>query len=323
VRYPGGGELPEAQQQAYRRALRLQWISVAYWISIITLLYFTLGQSQAMKAAWVEDILGLFPPVAFLIAARYRTRPPTKRFPWGYHRASAVAYVVATLALFVLGLFLLIDSAEKLITGVHPPIPLVELFGHDIWLGYLMMGALVYGIIPPLILGHKKMKLAAELHDKVLFADAKMNRADWLTAGAAILGIAGIGAGLWWADSVAAIVIALDILHDGVRYLRTSVSDLMDEAPTTYDEERPDPVVDEVRESVERTTWIRDFAVRAREEGHVLAVNVLAVPEGDVSPRQVERLIEELRHVHWRVHDVTVTPVSAIDDAPDGVLERT
>jgi hypothetical protein len=29
------------------------------------LLYFVLGSSQAMKAAWVEDILGMFPPVAF------------------------------------------------------------------------------------------------------------------------------------------------------------------------------------------------------------------------------------------------------------------
>jgi divalent metal cation (Fe/Co/Zn/Cd) transporter len=132
VRYPGGSELPTAERECLRKAIRLQWISVAYWLSIIVLLYFTLGQSQAMKAAWIEDILGLFPPVAFLIAARYRDRAPTESFPWGYHRAISVAYVVATLALFVLGLFLLLDSAEKLITGVHPPIPLVEILGHEV-----------------------------------------------------------------------------------------------------------------------------------------------------------------------------------------------
>jgi cation diffusion facilitator family transporter len=319
VRYPGGGELPDRQQEVHRRAVRLQWISVAYWISIIVLLYFTLGQSQAMKAAWVEDILGLFPPVAFLIAARFRKRAPTERFPWGYHRAISVAYVVATLALFVLGLFLLLDSAEKLITGVHPPIPLVEILGHEVWLGYLMMGALVYGVIPPVILGHKKQKLAAQLHDKVLFADAKMNRADWMTASAAILGVAGIGAGLWWADAVAAIVISLDILHDGVRYLRAAVSELMDEAPTTYDETGPDPVVEEVRTQVTRTSWVRESIVRAREEGHMLNINVLAVPDGEITVERVERLIEKLRRVHWRVHDVTVTPVARIEGAPEAL----
>jgi cation diffusion facilitator family transporter len=319
VRYPGGPELPARQKDAHRRAIRLQWISVAYWISIITLLYFTLGQSQAMKAAWVEDILGLFPPIAFLVASRFRDRAPSAKFPWGYHRAISVAYVVATLALFVLGLFLLLDSAEKLITGVHPPIPLVEILGHEIWLGYLMMGALLYGIVPPVILGRKKMRLAAELHDKVLFADAKMNRADWLTASAAILGIAGIGAGLWWADSVAAIVISLDILHDGVRYLRASVSELMDQSPTTYDEVGPDPIVEDVTEEVNRTSWVREAVVRAREEGHVLAINVLAVPRDEVTVERVERLVRKLGDVHWRVHDVTVTPVARIEDAPDAV----
>jgi divalent metal cation (Fe/Co/Zn/Cd) transporter len=167
------------------------------------------------------------------------------------------------------------------------------------------------------ILGHKKKQLAADLHDKVLFADSKMNRADWLTAGAAILGIAGIGAGLWWADAVAAIVISLDILHDGVRYLRAAVRELMDEAPTTYDEEKPDPVVDELRERVSRAAWIGDFALRAREEGHLLDVDVFAVPAGGVDVAQVEELIRELREVHWRVHDVSVTPVANIDGAPD------
>ena len=43
-----------------------------------------------------------------------------------------------------------------------------------------------------------------------------MNRADWLTALAAVVGVIGIGAGLWWADAVAAIVISLEITRDGL-----------------------------------------------------------------------------------------------------------
>lgn len=81
MRYPAGFELPPEQQEALSKAKRLEWISIAYWISAIILLYFTLGQSQAMKAAWVEDILSLFPPIAFLVAARFRDRQPSGRFP--------------------------------------------------------------------------------------------------------------------------------------------------------------------------------------------------------------------------------------------------
>src|SRR5690606_9465820 len=135
------------------------------------------------------------------------------------------------------------------------------------WLGWLMLAALAYSGIPPVIIGRMKQPLADALHDKVLFADAKMNRADWLTAGAAAVGVIGIGFGLWWADSVAALVIAADILHDGQRYLRESISDLMDEWPRTYDEAKPHPAAERVKEEIAAQPWIAEAAVRMRETG--------------------------------------------------------
>jgi hypothetical protein len=82
MRYPRGSELPPTQDQANRKAIRLEWVSLVYWFTAIVAIYFTLGQSQAMKAAWVEDILALFPPIAFLVASRFRHREPNDRFPW-------------------------------------------------------------------------------------------------------------------------------------------------------------------------------------------------------------------------------------------------
>jgi cation diffusion facilitator family transporter len=321
MRYPPGIELPERLERANRRAQRLEWISLAYWLSAIVLLYFTLGQSQAMKAAWVEDILGLFPPVAFLIASRFRNRDPNRRFPYGYHRAITVAYMVATVALFALGLFILIDSVDKLLRGTHPPIGMVEVFDTQVWLGWLMIGALLYSGIPPVIFGRLKRPLSAELHDKVLFADAKMNQADWLTASAAILGVIGIGLGLWWADAAAAIVISLDILHDGQRYLRESVADLMNDAPQTHDEDKPHPLIGQVHREVADTAWVREGAVRMREDGHILVADVFVVPAaGDAGlADQIEELVERLLDLDWQLHDVTVTAVRELDDVPAGL----
>lgn len=324
MRYPRGDELPEAQERANRKAIRLEWISLAYWLSAIVLLYFTLGQSQAMKAAWVEDILALFPPIAFLVASRFRHRKPDNRFPWGYHRTITVAYVVATTALLALGLFILVDSVERLLAGTHPPIGMVEVLDTQIWLGWLMLGALAYSGIPPLVLGRMKQQLAAELHDKVLFADAKMNRADWLTASAAAVGVVGIGLGLWWADAVAAIVISVEILHDGQRYLREAVSDLMDEHPKTYDEAQPDPVVEQIKLEIAAVEWIEEAAVRFREHGHLVSGDVWVVPSGPEAglTERLERLAERLHGLDWRIHDVAVAPVTSLEDVPEGVLVR-
>jgi cation diffusion facilitator family transporter len=320
MRYPSGHELPSEQEEVWKKAIRIEVISVTYWASAIILLYFTLGQSQAMKAAWVEDILGLFPPIAFLVAARLRHRAPTRRFPWGYHRAITIAYVVATLALFALGLFLLIDSFDKLLKGTHPPIGMVEIFDTQVWLGWLMMGALLYSGIPPIILGRLKRPLAAELHDKVLFADAKMNVADWLTASAALVGVIGIGFGLWWADSMAAIVISIDILRDGTKYLRQSLADLMDDSPQTYDERAPHPLLAKVRKEVANTSWVKEGAVRLREEGHMLTGEILVVPKNSQQLiARVEELTERLQGLDWQMKDIIVAPVSEIEGAPAGI----
>ena len=165
--------------------MRLEWFTVAYFLTAVVVVFLTLGSSQAMKAAWIEDLLGLLPPLAFLVAARFRDRQPTARFPWGYHRSVTVGYLVASVALLALGSYVLFDSAMKLVRAEHPPINTVVLFGQQLWMGWLMLAALVYTGVPPVLLGGAKMKLASRLHDQVLYADAEMNRADWLTAGAA------------------------------------------------------------------------------------------------------------------------------------------
>jgi cation diffusion facilitator family transporter len=320
VRYASGTELPPAQDQAFDRAIRLEKISLVYWASAIVLLYFTLGQSQAMKAAWIEDILGLVPPAAFLIASRYRYREPDEKFPWGYHRAITIAYVVSTVALLTLGAFIFLDSVDRLIKGDHPPIGMVEIFDEQIWLGWLMIGALLYSGIPPIILGRLKKPLAQKLHDKVLFADSKMNEADWLTAGAALVGVVGIGFGVWWADSVAAIVISLDILHDGHKYMRASVADLMDERPVRHDESAPHPLIDQVKEKVASRRWVEEGVVRLREEGHLITGTVWVVPEDEERLMdRVERLHAELEGMDWRLHDIVVSPVRSLQNAPDGL----
>jgi divalent metal cation (Fe/Co/Zn/Cd) transporter len=42
------------------------------------------------------------------------------------------------------------------------------------------------------------------VHDNALKAEAEMNRDEWISEAAAILGILLIGFGLWWGDAAAA-----------------------------------------------------------------------------------------------------------------------
>ena len=125
-----------------------------------------------------------------------------------------------------------------------------------------MLPALLWSALPAAALGRAKLPLAEALHDKVLHADATMNKADWLTAGAAMIGVLGIGLGLWWADAVAAAVISLDILRDGVTNLRAVVADLLDSEPTTVDHSGPEALPQVVEQRLRSYPWVADVEVR-------------------------------------------------------------
>lgn len=284
-------------------------------LSAVALLYLTLGSSQAMKAAWWEDLLGLLPPIAFLVSDRFRDRDPTPRFPYGYHRATSLAYLSASLALFTLGGFILYDSASKLARFEHPPIGMVEPLGlGPVWLGWLMIAALAWSAVPSVFLGRAKLPLASQLHDKVLYADAKMNRANWLTAGAAVVGVLGIGAGLWWADGAAAIIISLDITRDGFTNVRAAVADLMDSRPTRYDSSITHPLIGDLEAELCKLGWVRDAGVRLRETGHVFVGEAFIVPADDAeSAAKLEDAASRLRAVDWRLQEIAVTLVRQLD----------
>ncbi|WP_109760991.1 hypothetical protein [Silicimonas algicola] len=61
--------MPEEQRKALRRARWLEVIWIVVLATIVTAIYLTVGNSQAMKTAWIEDMLSFVPPIAFLVAS--------------------------------------------------------------------------------------------------------------------------------------------------------------------------------------------------------------------------------------------------------------
>ena len=47
----GNTDLPELQEASLRRAVRLEWVTIAFLTVTTVMVYFVPGSSQAMKAA--------------------------------------------------------------------------------------------------------------------------------------------------------------------------------------------------------------------------------------------------------------------------------
>src|SRR5690606_24115229 len=105
-------ELPPELVPDYKKASRLEWWTIIYLISVVFIMYLTMSSSQAMKAAWLEDVLSMVPAICFLAAGRYKDKRPSYRFPFGYHRSYSIAYQLGAFALLSIGVYIFYDSVS-------------------------------------------------------------------------------------------------------------------------------------------------------------------------------------------------------------------
>ncbi|MCF4101723.1 cation diffusion facilitator family transporter [Gillisia sp. M10.2A] len=317
MKNPASFELPRHLQPLLKKAQNLEKITIVYLISVIVLMYLVMGSSQAMKTAWLEDALSTLPAISFLIASTIFNRKPNSEFPYGYHRVFSIAFLAGALALFAMGCFLAIDSSLSLIKAEHPTIGSYNIFGSQIWMGWVMIAALVYSALPPVYLGYKKLPIAKKLHNKILYTDADTQKADYLTAFAAMAGIIGVGLGFWWADATAALFISFSVLKDGYSNLKNAIKDLMDRHPVHVESSEKDELVEELKNFVISWNWVSDVKVRFREHGEVYfgEVMVIAQPNTDI-PHEIEKGLKALSNYHWKIYDVVIMPVKELPKHP-------
>ncbi|WP_432770704.1 MAG: cation diffusion facilitator family transporter [Sphingopyxis sp.] len=296
------GGIPAAIAADVRHAERLEWWTLGWMTSVVVVMGLVMGASQAMKAAVIEDVMSLIPAIVFLLAVRWERREPNRRFPFGYRRANSLAFLVAATALLSVGGFLAYESATTLLRQEHPSIGGITLFGHTVWLGWLMIAALAYSVVPPVILGHLKHPIAERIDDKVLHTDALMQKADWQTGLAGIAGILGIGLGWWWADATAALFIALSIVRDAVGALDKAVAELLDGTPRALDSNALSD--DATRLTAALQARFGDVEVRLRETGRYIAAEVDCAPPATL-PTAAELLGDAKA---WRLASLSFRP---------------
>lgn len=305
--------LAAAQQRELQRAARLCWWSIGVLSAVTVMMYFSMGGSQAMQTALIEDALSLLPPIAFLVAMRFRARGVDSTYINGRERAFDITFLASSVALTAVGALLVFDGLHGLVTRTHPVVGSVAIGDTLAWQGWVMIAALAVSCVPPVILGRMKLKLARALDSKPLQADADMNKADWLTAVAGIVGVLGIGFGLWWADATAALFIAFEVLRDGVRNLRNAMRDLHDARPQRVDRSDHDALPDHVAGAVAALSGVATCRVRFHEEGMRLSgVVYVTTCDGALAVAQVDAIREAARAVHWRIDEVLIM----LDEAP-------
>lgn len=302
--------LPEHIQQAAARAMRLECWVIATRLSAVALLGLAAFDAHGVRAIWVRNILGLLPPLAFLLGQWIEQRPPDVRFPFGLYRANVLAHLVNGFLLTALALYVMGSAAHNLVIQTHPVVQFSSVAGARFWRGWLIILALVYAGMWPFILSRLRNPLAHVLHDKALLADSVAGRVAWLGALAATLGLLGIHAGVWWADYIAASAIGLVFLYFGMRISTQAALTLVDERPRTITGNAYDPLPEQIEKLLARYAWVESAEVRLRDEGRMLSGQALVRTSGEVDTCEIQAAREAILSLNWRLHDFSLTPLA-------------
>lgn len=311
------GPSKDELRAGFAQMRRLSWITLAYQVGAAGLLGLVAGGSQVVKTEWLENALAVIPAAGVLLTYSIENKPADRRRPFGYHRAGTVAFLVAAFVLAGIGTFLFWDSLLNLIRGERPAIGGFTLGNHTFWHGWLMIGAMFVTAIPPVVLGRMKMKVAQLLHDKPLYADADMNRANWMTNGAGIAGLGLVAWGFWWGDSLAAFLISLDISRDGWTNVLRSLSDVMDHHAVDIETDKEDPIFADVERAVRALPFVAEERTLLREHGRYLFAEIFIRPNKRLPP--VTEASRQVRHavmtLDWRLRHIVVEFNDDVDQA--------
>lgn len=195
---------PDLRPGSVKRALHLEYITVGWNIveGIVAVSAALLAGSVAILGFGIDSFVEC--ASAFVMIWRLRTERDHRMNGAQIEAIEHRARRLVAASLFLLAAYVTFDAARTLWTGDKPAFSPVG------------VALLALSIAAMLWLARAKRRLAKELGSEALEADAVQTTACWWLSIAALVGVGLNGLlGWWWADPVAALVIAALIFREG------------------------------------------------------------------------------------------------------------
>lgn len=252
------------------------------------------GNTYALIADGAESLVDIVSSFLVWAGLRVAGRPPDDNHPYGHGKAEPLATL--GVAIFVLAVAVWVAwSAMEQIKTPH---------GGPHW-GTLPL--LVVVVLSKTFFSRRMHSVGQEAGSNALGAEAWHHLSDAITSAAAFVGISIAvvgGAGYENADDWSALVAAVAIGYNGIRFLRTAVDDMMDTALTPVFESK-------VRFAASAVAGVQGIdKCRIRKSGltHLVDIHVEVAPE--LTVRQGHEIAGAVKHAlldsAFRISDVTV-----------------
>ena len=274
-------------KQIYRVTLLGMFVNMVLFV--FKLVSGIVGRSGAMIADAVHSASDFATDIVVLAFVRISAKPRDDDHNWGHGKYETLASLIIGVALFAVGVEILLDSAEKIkavVNGEVLPRP-----------GAIAIIAAAVSIVAKEALYQWTVRVGKQLNSPSLVANAWHHRSDALSSIGALLGIgAAYFLGEKWriADPIAAIVVAAIIIKVSIDLCSTALAELLERSLSKETEA-------EILSLISATPKVqKPHNLRTRRIGSDIAIEVHIRVEGTMTvfesheiSRDIERALRE------------------------------
>lgn len=242
-----------------------------------------LGRSGAMIADAVHSASDFVTDIIVLAFVRVSAKPRDEDHDWGHGKYETLASLIIGVALFAVGVEILVESAERIadvVAGEQLPRP-----------GAIAVVAAAVSIVVKEALYHYTVRVGRRMESPSVVANAWHHRSDALSSIGALVGIgAAHFLGEKWriADPIAAIVVAALIIKVAYELCNVAVSELLEKS-------LPKDVEDEILAIISSTPNVcNPHNLRTRRIGRAIAIEVHIRVDGATDVRSSHEITRQI-----------------------------
>ena len=220
--------------------------------------------------------LDMVAAVITYFSVRVSDKPADKQHNYGHGKIENFSALVETFLLLITCVWIIFEASERLMTGkTH-----IEL---SIWSYIVVISSILIDITRARALS----RVAKKYNSQALEADALHFSTDIWSSAVVLLGLICANFGFYFADSVAALGVAVIVLSVSYRLGKRSIDVLLDKAPQE--------TIDIVRDTLSEITEVKHFhSLKIRTAGADTFVKVNVHLDPDLSLRCVHEICDKI-----------------------------